>query len=400
MRRNRRGGGSGLEFGGSGEDSFVAVVVTKLTGRPAVHPAADDGHHGPACPRPWTWLRPGASDRSDGASRRAAGDHHARVAPRGDRRPAVHRRPGRRPAAAGPLRWTLDGTLARRPDASIPATGVLQGTPTKGTPEPLALAVRVSDGTEIATRPARLLVYQSDAPLTTPAWWKPGIPPDPLAGLARPGRRLPGPLAGPPGRHEHAGEPGTEGRRRVARDRRVPAGVARGLPALRDLPYPHTSEHVIGDAGARRVALGRRAEPARGGPARTVPASRLRKCLETFRKDSWPPLAGKSLRWWRVPDIGREAGEAPIEAPVAIGHPYRGAPRCLASESPSSWQGWSSPSRPWPSRPMPSNTGAAGRPGAGARRARRARRPRRTGRARDVGRPRRTGRQPAHAGQQ
>ena len=34
MSRNRRGGhtGAGLEFGGSGEDSFVAVVVTKLTG--------------------------------------------------------------------------------------------------------------------------------------------------------------------------------------------------------------------------------------------------------------------------------------------------------------------------------------------------------------------------------
>ena len=32
MRRNRRNGHSGLEFGGSGEDSFVAVVVTKLTG--------------------------------------------------------------------------------------------------------------------------------------------------------------------------------------------------------------------------------------------------------------------------------------------------------------------------------------------------------------------------------
>src|SRR3954451_3099270 len=31
MRRNRRGR-SGMEFGGSGEDSFVAVVVTKLTG--------------------------------------------------------------------------------------------------------------------------------------------------------------------------------------------------------------------------------------------------------------------------------------------------------------------------------------------------------------------------------
>jgi len=32
MRRNRRGSGFHQEFGGSGEDSFVAVVVTKLTG--------------------------------------------------------------------------------------------------------------------------------------------------------------------------------------------------------------------------------------------------------------------------------------------------------------------------------------------------------------------------------
>jgi len=32
MRRNRRGGGFHQDFGGSGEDSFVAVVVTKLTG--------------------------------------------------------------------------------------------------------------------------------------------------------------------------------------------------------------------------------------------------------------------------------------------------------------------------------------------------------------------------------
>jgi hypothetical protein len=37
----------------------------------------------------------------------------------------------------------------------------------------------VSDGSEIATLPARLLVYQSDKPLSTPAWWKPGIPPVP-----------------------------------------------------------------------------------------------------------------------------------------------------------------------------------------------------------------------------
>src|SRR5436853_2214338 len=32
MRRSRRGGHGGAEFGGSGEDSFVAVAVTKLTG--------------------------------------------------------------------------------------------------------------------------------------------------------------------------------------------------------------------------------------------------------------------------------------------------------------------------------------------------------------------------------
>src|SRR3954453_20143084 len=32
MRRSRRGLSGGHEFGGSGEDSFVAVVVTKLTG--------------------------------------------------------------------------------------------------------------------------------------------------------------------------------------------------------------------------------------------------------------------------------------------------------------------------------------------------------------------------------
>src|ERR1700730_16244038 len=32
MRRSRRGGGSAAEFVSSGEDSFVAVVVTKLTG--------------------------------------------------------------------------------------------------------------------------------------------------------------------------------------------------------------------------------------------------------------------------------------------------------------------------------------------------------------------------------
>jgi hypothetical protein len=56
---------------------------------------------------------------------------------------------------------------------------VLGGTPSKGTAQPLTLALRVSDGSAVATRPTRLLVYQSDLPLTTPAWWKPAHPPVP-----------------------------------------------------------------------------------------------------------------------------------------------------------------------------------------------------------------------------
>ena len=37
----------GMEFGGSGEDSFVAVVVTKLTGALLFILLLDDGDHGP-----------------------------------------------------------------------------------------------------------------------------------------------------------------------------------------------------------------------------------------------------------------------------------------------------------------------------------------------------------------
>jgi hypothetical protein len=78
----------------------------------------------------------------------------------------------------GPLRWSLDGAL---PDGLSfdAASGLLRGTPTKGTPQPLELAVRVSDGDAIQAGSLRLVVYQSDVPLSTPAWWKPGIPPIP-----------------------------------------------------------------------------------------------------------------------------------------------------------------------------------------------------------------------------
>ena len=57
-----------------------------------------------------------------------------------------------------------------------PETGLIHGTPKVGTPEPVALAVRVSDGTDRAAANARLLVYQSDSPLTVPSRWRPNLP--------------------------------------------------------------------------------------------------------------------------------------------------------------------------------------------------------------------------------
>ncbi len=177
MRRNRRGGSSGLEFGGSGEDSFVAVVVTKLTGAllfillltmviMALLPKAID------------MAPPG-----EGNSRESAESPIPLSITTPQALPeAIAGRPYAVALAAiggrGGLHWNLDGPL---PDGLNfdPASGVLQGTPTKGTPQPLNLALRVSDGAAVATGAAQLVVYQSDKPLITPAWWKPGIPPVP-----------------------------------------------------------------------------------------------------------------------------------------------------------------------------------------------------------------------------
>ena len=119
MRRNRRGGGSGLEFGGSGEDSFVAVVVTKLTGAllfillltmviMALLPKAVD------------MAPPGGDDVRAGAEAppAAAGDHHSGIASRGHCRAALRCRPGRhggtRAAALDARRHAAGGPELRR----------------------------------------------------------------------------------------------------------------------------------------------------------------------------------------------------------------------------------------------------------------------------------------------
>jgi hypothetical protein len=175
MRRSRRSGHAGLEFGGSGEDSFVAVVVTKLTGAllfillltmviMALLPKVVDL---PAAGRS------SASEEKDGA---------LTIATPGALPEAIAGRPYAVALAAtgakGPLRWAVDGELPEGLGFDA-ASGLLRGTPKAGTPSPRSLVLRVSDGSDRATRVAQLVVYQPDRPLTTPSRWLPGLPPIP-----------------------------------------------------------------------------------------------------------------------------------------------------------------------------------------------------------------------------
>lgn len=175
MRRNRRNGHAGLEFGGSGEDSFVAVVVTKLTGAllfillltmviMALIPKAVD------LPKPGDGESAGERPRlkittTEALPEAIAGHPYTLALAAGGGR--------------GPLLWSVGGTLPEGLSLDS-ASGLLSGTPREGTPEPAELVIRVRDGSSQASQTARLVVYQSDKPLTTPSWWKPGIPPIPV----------------------------------------------------------------------------------------------------------------------------------------------------------------------------------------------------------------------------
>ncbi len=172
MRRSRRGGHSGPEFGGSGEDSFVAVVVTKLTGAllfillltmviMALLPKAID------LPRPGNGEETSAplTITTPDTLPEAIAGHPYQVALAAS-------------GGHGPLRWSIDGELPEglRFDAD---TGQIQGTPRKGTPKPVELLLRVSDGSDRTARATRLVIYQPDGPLSTPSAWKPALPPIP-----------------------------------------------------------------------------------------------------------------------------------------------------------------------------------------------------------------------------
>jgi hypothetical protein len=180
MRRGRRGAGLVHEFGGSGEDSFVAVVVTKLTGAllfilllTMVIMA----------------LIPRATDRAREIAEETAATPLTITTP--EMLPeAIAGRPYAVALAAtggrGSLRWSVEGPIPEGLSFD-PASGQLRGRPRKGTPEPVSLTLRVSDGDRHARGAARLVVYQPDRALTTPARFAPGLPPVPWEAWMRHG---------------------------------------------------------------------------------------------------------------------------------------------------------------------------------------------------------------------
>jgi hypothetical protein len=163
-----------LEFGGSGEDSFVAVVVTKLTGAllfilllTMVIMA----------------LLPKAIDLP--SSEKPSGDQVTlplAIATPGELPEAIAGRPYVVSLAStggrGPVRWMIEGPLPEGLEFDS-TTGLLKGTPSKGTPEPVSLILRASDASDQVVSATRLVVYQSDQPLTLPSKWKPALPPIP-----------------------------------------------------------------------------------------------------------------------------------------------------------------------------------------------------------------------------
>jgi preprotein translocase subunit SecG len=173
MRRSRRGGHSGLEFGGSGEDSFVAVVVTKLTGAllfillltmviMALLPKVAPDHAA-----------------RDAATPGASAGGPLKIATPGTLPDAVAGRPYVVVLAAtgghGTPRWRVDGKLPAGLTLDE-ATGRIAGTPPRATDEPIAFGVSADDGSEVASQAIRLGVLPSLSPPNAGTWWKPRWP--------------------------------------------------------------------------------------------------------------------------------------------------------------------------------------------------------------------------------
>jgi hypothetical protein len=171
MRRARRAGSSGHDFGSSGEDSFVAVVVTKLTGAllfilllTMVIMA----------------LLPKAVDLGQAARSPASADAAGKAAPLQISTPATLP-----DAVAGrPYLVALAATGGRdapRWSALLPlpgwlhldeSTGRLSGTPVQESDEPLALAFQAEDGASTASQSTRLVVLPPQTSISPRSWWQ------------------------------------------------------------------------------------------------------------------------------------------------------------------------------------------------------------------------------------
>jgi preprotein translocase subunit SecG len=145
MRRSRRGGVSGVEFGSSGEDSFVAVVVTKLTGAllfillltmviMALLPKAAE-------------LDERKRQSSQSASQKGRGPLRIATPPRLPE--AIAGRAYLVALAAsggnGPPEWSAEGGMPGWLSLDR-ETGRIGGTPPEETKEPLEFEVHVTDG--------------------------------------------------------------------------------------------------------------------------------------------------------------------------------------------------------------------------------------------------------------
>jgi preprotein translocase subunit SecG len=171
MRRSRRGGGSGAEFGSSGEDSFVAVVVTKLTGAllfillltmviMALLPKAADLE---------------THDKNTAEPGTPAGQAPLRIATPSRLPEAIAGRPYLVALAAtggrGPLAWSIEGPRPEWLQLDEP-TGQVAGTPPQQTKEPVVLELQVTDGIDTDHQATHLLVLPYQPTETGAAAWK------------------------------------------------------------------------------------------------------------------------------------------------------------------------------------------------------------------------------------
>jgi hypothetical protein len=172
MRRSRRGKSSALEFGGSGEDSFVAVVVTKLTGAllfillltmviMALLPKAVDSV---------------VSSRDSARSGAPSDRGPLRIATPGALPDAVAGRPYLVALAAtgghATPHWSADSPLPEWLTLEE-STGRFFGTPPKPSEQPLALQISAADGTEVVSQSIQLAILPPQSVASVGTWWKP-----------------------------------------------------------------------------------------------------------------------------------------------------------------------------------------------------------------------------------